>query len=421
MTLPGEDEDEDRRARAELRRYKGYAGGLLLAAGGGFIAANLVPAPNLWVQLARTTCEAGLIGGLADWFAVTALFRHPLGIPIPHTAIIPAQKDRIGAGLGRFVARNFLAPDPILAKLRSSQLGLRFAQWLSQPANADKVAERITAGLPRMINAFSDKDIRRFLRQSIGARLKTLDLGPAAARMIESFAADGHHLRLLDDMLGTIDSWLEEHRDLILQQVADNTAWYVPRMVDRAIAGRLVAGLRRYLAEIRDPGHETRVKLDAAARDYLERLKSDPAFLAQIATVRDRLLTQPDTQRWLEAAWDHVRSSLLADLERPQSRLRSGLTDALVALGKGLQTDEAVRTSLDQSIEAFVLSVIVPARDEIGGFIADVVKGWEADQMAERAELAVGRDLQYIRMNGTLVGALIGAILFLIERFALAG
>lgn len=399
--------------RAELRRHKLRATGLLVAMGAAFVGTSLIPEPGFGWRLARAAAEAGVVGGLADWFAVTALFRRPLGLPIPHTAIIPTHKDRIGEGLGRFVERHFLDPELVAARLRRSDPAALLAGWLARPENARAVADRLAGALPRLLDAAGDAELRRFLHEALGEKLAHADLVPAAVRLFETVTAEGHHLRLFDDLLALLDDQIGLSQDRILGEVAARSAWYVPKMVDRAIAERLVNGLRAYLAELRDPGHPTRANLDTAFRGYLDRLQHDPAFRRQLAGLRDRLLKDPQTRDWIEAAWGHAREAVLTDLGRPESRLRAGLATGLVALAEALGRDETIRAGLNDTAERFVLAVIVPARAEIGRFITDVVKSWDTSLVTERVELAVGRDLQYIRLNGTLVGALIGALLFL--------
>lgn len=411
MTLT--DTQGDAVRRAELRRHKLRATGLLVAMGAAFVGTSLIPEPGFGWRLARAAAEAGVVGGLADWFAVTALFRRPLGLPIPHTAIIPTHKDRIGEGLGRFVERHFLDPELVAARLRRSDPAALLAGWLARPENARAVADRLAGALPRLLDAAGDAELRRFLHEALGEKLAHADLVPAAVRLFETVTAEGHHLRLFDDLLALLDDQIGLSQDRILGEVAARSAWYVPKMVDRAIAERLVNGLRAYLAELRDPGHPTRANLDTAFRGYLDRLQHDPAFRRQLAGLRDRLLKDPQTRDWIEAAWGHAREAVLADLGRPESRLRAGLATGLVALAEALGRDETIRAGLNDTAERFVLAVIVPARAEIGRFITDVVKSWDTSLVTERVELAVGRDLQYIRLNGTLVGALIGALLFL--------
>ncbi|MBN9528151.1 MAG: DUF445 domain-containing protein [Alphaproteobacteria bacterium] len=414
MTFAGTEGDDGR--RAELGRHKRRATGLLLAMGAGFVGTSLIPDPGFGWQLARAAAEAGVVGGLADWFAVTALFRRPLGLPIPHTAIIPTHKDRIGEGLGRFVERHFLDPELVATRLRRADPAGLLARWLADPAHARAVADRLAAALPRLLDAAGDAELRRFLHEALGERLARADLVPAAVRLFETVTNEGHHLRLFDDLLVLVDEQVGLSHDRILSEVASRSAWYVPKMVDRAIAERLVNGLRAYLAELREPGHPTRANLDRAFRNYLDRLQHDPAFRQQLAGVRDRLLKDPQTREWIEAAWAHAREAVLADLARPESRLRAGLAAGLVALAEALGRDEAIRAGLNDTAERFVLAVIVPARAEIGRFITDVVKSWDAALVTDRVEVAFGRDLQYIRLNGTLVGALIGAGLFLLAQ-----
>lgn len=408
---------EDRK-RAELRRYRLFATGLLGLAGLGLAASYLAPGEGFWLGLARAGAEAALVGGLADWFAVTALFRRPLGLPIPHTALVPRNKDRIGEGLASFVERNFLAPDLVADKLRSLKLAERFARWLARRRTAEMLADRVLAAASFALQAVEDRTLRDFVRRALREQLDGVDLAPLLARVLGVLREQGHHQRLFDQALRVGRRLLAENERRIYDAVSQKTPWWAPRTVDRRIAEAIVAGVIELLDEMSEPGHEARTRLDAALADLIARLETSEKSREAVAAIKAQILDNPAVQDYLGSLWDALKRLLLDDVQSPDSRLRGGMVDGLRALGHALGQDREMQARLDRRLELFVAGALTPFRAEIGGFIAEVVRSWDAKTVAERLELEVGRDLQYVRINGTVVGALVGCALYLVFSFA---
>jgi uncharacterized membrane-anchored protein YjiN (DUF445 family) len=405
----------DRQRRA-LRRNRLLATGLLLAAGIAFFATQLVPEPGFWLLLLRAGAEAAIVGGLADWFAVTALFRRPLGLPIPHTAIVQRSKDRIGDGLGDFVERNFLAPEIIAAKLRGLEPSRRIGAWLIEPDNARLAAEQIAAALPHAIRSLGDPALRDFAARSFGEQLRELDLGPMAAQMIALLTASGQYDALFDRALETLHGMLDRNADRLYSIVEERSSWWVPKAIDRKIAKTIVDGVEEVLAELRQPDGEGRARFRAAAEDFAASLAASPEQRRRFNEAKNRVLEHPDVQVWLGGLWDELRRVFLDDLAAPASRTREAIDTAIASLGRTLAADRSMQARLDATIEHAALAV-VPWRGQIGALIAEVFRSWDARTVALRLELAIGSDLQYIRMNGTLVGACVGCALYLVERY----
>jgi uncharacterized membrane-anchored protein YjiN (DUF445 family) len=409
----GEDEAGQRRS---LQRNRRFATGLLLLAAAIFLATGAVGSRGFWLGLLHAGAEAALVGGLADWFAVTALFRHPLGLPIPHTAVLPRSKDRIGEGLGRFVERNFLAPEILAAKLRQLEPSRRIADWLAEPMNARRVAEQVADGLPHLVRSLEDRELRDFAARSFREQLREADLAPFLGQAVRLLTTSGQFDALLDRALDAAQRAVLTHADRLYAMVTERSRWWVPKTVDRRIAENIIDGILALIGELRLPGSETRAEFHRGAERMAERLIASPEWRQRIAETKDRLLEQPQVQAWLLAVWDELRRIVLEDLASPASRTREALHAGLLSLGRTLDADPAMQQRIDGAIEHVALAV-VPWRGQIAALIAEVVRGWDAETVTARLELAVGSDLQYIRMNGTLVGAVVGCVLFLVARF----
>jgi uncharacterized membrane-anchored protein YjiN (DUF445 family) len=401
--------------RAALRRNRTLATTLLVGAAAIFLATMLHRDAGFWVLLVRAGAEAAVVGALADWFAVTAVFRRPLGLPIPHTAIVPRNKDRIGAALGAFVADNFLTPVLIGAKLRALDPAGRLAAWLAAPDHADAVTERAMVALPTVIGALEDQEIREFALRALGDQLRTADLSAVLGRTLAAMTAGEPFDTLFDRALDALQAALESHSATIYQGVEEHTAWWIPPIVDRRIAKGIVRGLAELIGEVREKGNPKRV----AFRRHLEQLASDlihsPAHRHKLEALKAQLLDQPEIRIWLAALWDALRKIVLTDLALPHSKTREAIGRGLLSLGRTLAGDGAMRARLNTAIEDGALAVIVPWRGEIGRLISDAVKGWETRTVVDRLELALGADLHYIRITGTLVGACVGCALFLVS------
>jgi uncharacterized membrane-anchored protein YjiN (DUF445 family) len=357
-----------------------------------------------------------VVGGLADWFAVTALFRHPLGLPIPHTAIIPRSKDRIGEGLGDFVERNFLAPEIIAARLRGLAPARHLALWLARPENARRAADQVTEALPYVIRSLGDPSVQEFVARSFGEQLKEMDLAPVAGRLITLFTASGQYDTLFDRALDATQAVLAANADRIYAIVEERSRWWVPKTVNRRVAVALIEGIEEVLAELRLPDSAARERFRAAVEDFAASLVASPERRRRFDEAKNRLIEHPEMQAWLGGIWDEVRRVFLADLAAPASRTREAARTAILTLGQTLERDGEMQARLDLAIEHAALAV-VPWRGQIGALISEVVRGWDARTVTRRLELAIGSDLQYIRMNGTLVGACVGCALYLVAYY----
>ena len=411
--------DETLRQRETLRRHRLMATLLLLLAAGLFLVARLLLPPGFGTSLLEAGAEAAMAGGLADWFAVTALFRRPLGLPIPHTAVIPNSKDRIGEGIGRFVERHFLEPETVVGKLRSLGLARRLAGALADEAKARSLAQRLAALLPYLMRTAGDRSLRRFLGQALQQELGRLNLGRLLGQGLDLlYRSDRHHL-LLDRLLLAARDWLDRNHEEALRLVEEKSRWWIPKRVDRRIADVLVRALSELLGDLLQREHGLRRQFDASIARFVEELKHDPARQAELQRWLQELLAKPEAAAYLSTLWRALRRRVEGDLAAEESLTVATLAQGLGSLGRALLADPAMLERVERRLEIAARELVQPWRHEIGGFVAEVVKGWDARTITERFELAVGRDLQYIRMNGTLVGALVGCLIFLLGHYAL--
>jgi uncharacterized membrane-anchored protein YjiN (DUF445 family) len=381
-----------------------------------FAGTFFVAEPGFAVMLVRSGAEAGVVGGLADWFAVTALFHKPLGLPIPHTAIIPNSKERIGHALSRFVEDNFLTREVLMRKLSDADIARRFAAWLAQPRITALVAGWIAGGVPAFVRSIENDGVQDFIRRAMGDRLQKADLAPAVARLLRTFTASEGADAVLDAALDVALRWLDQSQAQIEELVHEHSRWWVPRTFNRRIAKAVIDGLRDVLEELRQPESEVRLKFRKDVANLIDEMVTSSAKRAQINEAIRHMLETMEVQAWLASVWTGLSQSAVQDVEKPGSRIRGGLERAVGSFAKGLAADPVMLSHIDNGVRHIALAV-VRRRREIGGAIADVVGSWNARTVSDRLELLVGSDLQYIRMNGTIVGAGVGCLLYTATAF----
>jgi uncharacterized membrane-anchored protein YjiN (DUF445 family) len=414
----------DSQQRRLLTRNRLLATGLLVAAAAIFIVLSFVHDPqNFWISWGRAATEAAMIGALADWFAVTALFRRPLGLPIPHTAIVPTHKDRIADGLGGFIEKNFLDPDLIAARLQAADPANRLANFLSNGANATLVADRIADSITPMVAGLDGEEMRGLFAQTLGEQLRRARFSLLLGRILDVVLSGDHHAVLIDRLTNAGHAYLDSHETDIEQAVEKRTAWWMPRQVDRRMAKGITQALRDWLTDLNEPGSLSRGRLEEALRRYAYDLRQQAPANASaqedIEAAKDRLLDQPEIKAVLGDLWDGLRGAVTVDLADRNSHTRTAIRTALMGLAAALQRDDNAKREVNEISVALVEALIVPSRAAIGRFVSDVVKGWDTQTVVDRLELAVGPDLQYVRISGTLVATAIGSAIFLIDRAVL--
>jgi uncharacterized membrane-anchored protein YjiN (DUF445 family) len=414
---PGPDApgDADAIRRRRLSRNRLLATAMLAAMGAAFTVTHIVPEPGFLTLLIRAGAEAGMVGGIADWFAVTALFRRPLGLPIPHTAIIPTNKDRIGRTLGSFVESNFLTPEVLLPKLRQLGVGRRAAAWLAAPATASLISRSVVSALPRLIRSLQSRDLHDFMQRAFGDALSHLDVAPVIAHGIRLLTASGEADALFDRALGVAIRWIGDNRQDLDQLISQRRRWWIPKAIDRRIAAAIMDALTDLLTDLQDHGSDARAKFRAALLGLVTDLLDSPAQRANVNDAVRRLFTHPDTRAWLASVWTELGDAALSDLTLPEPRLAAALERPISLVARTLAGDAVMQQHIDDAAEHIAVA-FMGWRTEIGLFIAEVVRNWDTRTLVERLELVVGSDLQYIRMNGTIVGACAGCVIFIVTH-----
>jgi uncharacterized membrane-anchored protein YjiN (DUF445 family) len=399
--------------KAELKRMKRVATGLLVVAFGVFVIALLFEARYPWLGFVRATAEASLVGGLADWFAVTALFRHPLGLPIPHTAIIQTQKERIGKVLGNFVQNHFLSRDVLSVRLKSMHVADRAARWLVEPDNSQRLARHIATGVARTMEHMPDAAVRALIEDAAVSRIKAVPVAPMLGTLLSAVANDRKHQVLLDEALRMAGDVLEKNRDDIRARIKDESPWWVPGAVDQAFQKKLEHAFQRIVDEVTaDPDHPLRQKFDLAFSDFVVRLQHSPETGERAESLKRDLLEHPAVTDFAASLWERARAAAERLTQDESSSSLEPLSRGITAIGGALQENPARLEELDDLLTGFAASVLERHREEVGALIAETVRQWDPEVAAERLELAVGRDLQFIRLNGTLVGGLAGLIIY---------
>jgi uncharacterized membrane-anchored protein YjiN (DUF445 family) len=367
-----------------------------------------------WVGLVRATAEAAMVGGIADWFAVTALFRHPLGIPIPHTAIVAQRKDRIGRSLGNFVGNNFLGREVIARQLGGMRLGERAARWLAEPEHQSRVARAIAGGVARAAEAVPDDELKESVQGELVTQLRKVQVAPLLADLLDLATTDDRHQEFLDRLVKLVNRIVEDNKELIRVRIAEESPWWVPGAVDDKLYQKIVSGIERTLADVAaDDAHPLRAQFDKALRDFVEKLHTSPETIARAESMKERLLGHPAVTE-LSGALLGAGRNALSRYAGPDAPTPEPLERAIGALAERALGNDQLLRDVDESIERLVLGIVDQYRPEVAGVIARTVEGWDATAASEKIEIQVGRDLQFIRINGTLVGALVGLLLYLV-------
>ncbi|MFE6975695.1 DUF445 domain-containing protein [Streptomyces sp. NPDC057682] len=409
----------DEEKRRGVRRMKTTATGLLLLVALVYALATWAGNAGVggWPGFVAAAAEAGMVGALADWFAVTALFKRPLGLPIPHTAIIPTKKDQLGASLGSFVGENFLSGTVVRDRIHALAVGGRVGAWLAEPAHADRVTAELATALRGALTVLRDSDVQAVVGEAITRRANAAEVGPGLGKMLEKVVADGGHRKVVDLVCARAHDWLVLHGDSVMDAVQGGAPGWTPRFVDRRVGERVYKELLRFVTEMRDmPGHPARGSIDTFLRDFAADLQGDTETRARVERLKSEILGRGEVQDVIASAWSSVRQMMIAAAEDERSELRLRARASLMALGSRLATDGRLQAKLEGWLEDAAVYVVTTYRTEITSLISDTVAGWDADQTSKKIEAHIGRDLQFIRINGTVVGALAGLLIYSVSR-----
>jgi uncharacterized membrane-anchored protein YjiN (DUF445 family) len=367
-----------------------------------------------WLAYIRAFAEAGMIGACADWFAVVALFRHPLGLPIPHTAIVANSKERIGIAIGRFMANNFLSPSVLAERIRDVDISGWAARWILRGDNAKNVAQRATSSLSQALAALPREDLNAFLSRAVRGGIESVPAAPFASKLLSLLWAHGEMQALAEKLLVYASTALARNREAIRSKVSRRTSRLIPKWIDSMVADKIIDGVMRILDEMREPNHPWRIEMTSTVEELIGDLAVKPKMIEKGEELKAKLLATPAVIYQIDALWVAIENRLEAP--ETQAQLTRVLERLLTNVGKRIQDDESLRSGINRWLRVAVLRTVAPRRAEIADFIRNVVENWDTETLIDRIELTVGRDLQYIRINGTLVGGLVGLVIFAIAE-----
>ncbi|MBC7791079.1 MAG: DUF445 family protein [Anaerolineae bacterium] len=404
--------------RAQLKTMQRRASGLLVLATIVFVIARLLEEAYPWLGYVRATAEASMVGGLADWFAVTALFRHPLGIPIPHTAIVAARKEQVGRALGRFVQQHFLSPAVLSQRLASLRITEQLARWLVNPENSRTVAQHAAKGLASAARVLRDEDVQELIDGVLVRRVRETHVAPLLGRVLSVMTAGDRHQELLNEAIKLLARAVDENQELIRERIERETPWWVPDMVDAKIHQKIVTALDRTLREIRDdPRHELRARFDAALHAFIEKLHTSSEVQERAEQIKEELLDAQSVRRFSSGMWEEAKSAIIRRAESVEAHPPGAIESGIESLGHTLLNDPALMAKVDGWIASIALALVERYHGEVSALISQTVDSWDPQVTSQRIELAVGKDLQYIRINGTLVGGLAGLLIYVVSKF----
>ncbi|MCW8086319.1 DUF445 domain-containing protein [Roseococcus sp. MDT2-1-1] len=414
---------QDEALRAALARHRAFATFLLLLMGALMVLGYALP-PSLGADLLAASAKAGVIGGLADWFAVTALFRRPLGLPIPHTAIIPRQKERLGQGLGRFVANHVFTESEVARVIARLDVAGIVGNFLADRQASRPAAEALAAALPRLLQTLEDGRARRMLTRLLPRVAGGPGGAQVVARALRALLAGGRHQAVLDLALDRLKLILAERqdslRDAIKTRVRESGGALVGWAAGAYVANRVLDAVNTELVKMEPGDSSLRQAFEAWLESEIERLENEPQRAAALGNAMRQALAHPAVAEWLNDVWNRLRDALAADAANPNGRSVAVIEGALANAGRFLAEDENARAKLNAAVERTLNTLLPSAQTRLAEFIAGVVKSWDTAEVTEKIELRVGRDLQYVRMNGTIVGFLAGGVLYLLI-YALVG
>jgi uncharacterized membrane-anchored protein YjiN (DUF445 family) len=408
-TATGAEREGDLTRRAALRRMKALASGLLVLAAVGYA---LTLHRDGWLGFVNAACEAGMVGAAADWFAVTALFRHPLGLPIPHTALIPTRKDALGHSLQDFVATNFLAPDIVRGRVAAIGVSRRVGTWLSDPGHAERVGGELAGAGRGLLQVVQDDRVAALLEEVVLRPMLSRPWAPPAGRLLEHIVDERAHHRLVDLVFEEVYGWLERNEDIVTALVRDRAPAWTPSWLDDRVAQRAYLEALRWAADVRnDPRHRVRLALDDVLARFAKDLQSDPVMQARAMDLQQRILDNPGVREAVQALWTAVRRVLEEAARDENSDLRRRLVLGITSFGRRLADDVELQKSVDKYVQDAAGHLVTSYRDEVATVISETIERWDGREASRRIELHVGRDLQFIRINGTVVGALVGLLI----------
>ncbi|MET3922905.1 DUF445 domain-containing protein [Arthrobacter sp. UYEF20] len=400
-----------------LRKMKRLAVSLLIVMAVIFVAAFALQKQYPWLEYVRAAAEGGMVGALADWFAVTALFKYPMGLKIPHTAIIPRRKDQIGASLGEFVETNFLSEQVVQEKLASMDIARKAGAWLSGPGGAERVAKEGAAVIRGAFKVLNDDDVQAVIESMVRKHLLTPPWGPPVGRLAERIFDDGHHHALVDLLVDRTVDWVRDNQETVNRLVTDRSPTWVPSFVDGLVGDKVYVEILKFTRAVQsNPQHQVRQSIDKYLKELAQDLQHDPVMIARAEGIKAQVLGDPEVRELASRTWGTVKAALLAAVDDPHSELTVRFKAAVHDFGTRLVVDPELAGKVNRWIGDAAGYLVKTYRSDIAAVITDTVGRWDAEETSQKIELQVGRDLQFIRINGTVVGALAGLAIFTVAH-----
>lgn len=400
-----------------LVQMRRLANGLLLAIMGLFVFSHMwEPDGQDWDmhwRFVRAFAEAAMVGGLADWFAVTAIFRHPLGVPVPHTAVIPKNQDRIADAVGRFIADNFLKPELVAERVKDKDLSEALGKWLAESSQSTALAGGLVSAVPALLDALDDETVAAFLREQAAEAAEGASVAPAFGSVLEALAEQGRHQAILDALLKQGYRLLESNQELIRDRIRGRSGWFM-RFVsaDKKVADTVIDAVNDLLYEVASDGaHPVRQQLNQMVAEFADDLRRDPELQARVGTWLQDAAKHPSVAGAVEAGWVAFKAALRRDCASPNGRLRAWMQNALTNLGAGLLREPQVREALNARLRSLLVQLAGRHGEDVARLVSETIRRWDSQTIVDKLETNVGRDLQFIRLNGTIIGGLVGLVL----------
>ncbi|WP_040838908.1 DUF445 family protein [Nocardia brevicatena] len=411
--------------RRDLARMKVVATGLLTLATLVYLGCRWLEMRGNagdWVGYVRAASEAGMVGALADWFAVTALFRHPLGLPIPHTAIIRRKKDQLGASLGDFVGTNFLSPEVVSAKVNSARIPWRMGRWMADPGHAARVAQESSTILRAVVGVLRDEDVEQIIDNTIVKRIAEPQWGPPIGRVLSELLADNRQVALLDLLAERAHQWALGSQETIDKVVMSEAPQWAPKFANLLLSERIYRELVTFTWNVRTtPDHEVRLAANRFLEEFAHDLQHDEAMIAKAERVKSQIMGREEITGLAEATWRAAKRLILESADDPNSTLRRKVAENVQQLGERLRDDDTMRAKVDDWVERGARYLAANYAGEIATIVSDTVARWDAEEASKKIEVQVGRDLQFIRINGTVVGSLAGLAIYTVSQLMFGG
>lgn len=412
----------DEAKRKQLRKYKAFATGLFLLMAAIFIATTLLQknVDSHWVGYVRAFSEAAMVGALADWFAVTALFRHPLGLPIPHTNLIENSKERLGDNLGSFVVSNFLSPQNIRPYMMKLKISGFVGEWLSKEKNQEILIKNLSDIVLDILNKLDDTAVSQFISKKVQEMTDDIKLNKIVGNGIGYIIEKNDHQRMVTNLSAQIKNYILENDELIKERVKKGSYTFIPSFVDNKIADKIATGLSDFFREIEeDPRHEIRQLITQKILEFSVDLKEDPKWDEEFKNIKNDLLKGDKLNEYSNDIWVSIKNTLKNELQEEESSLKKYISKNLNEFSENLKTDENLQNKIDDWIRVTAYKYILRNTHQFGNLISSTVGNWQGKELSEKLELEVGKDLQFIRVNGTLVGGLVGLVIYTIAHFFL--